>query len=227
MQNAMPAETSRPARPAREPERRCVASGEVRPKEALLRFVVGPDGVLVPDLAERLPGRGLWVSAEAGALRKALAKNLFAKAARQRVTLPEGLEERVVALLRQRVLELLSLARRAGELVAGHAKVRARLEAGAAALLIQAEDGAGDSGGRLARLARGVRPRIEIDGGLPDAGQGAALGREQAVHIAVDPGGLAERLNRELARFMALSRGTQAVAGSPAAKAKDKTTESA
>lgn len=227
MQTAMPAETSKPARPARAPERRCIASGEVRPKQALLRFVVGPDGALVPDLAERLPGRGLWVSADAATLRKAVAKNLFAKAARQRVTLPEDLETRVAALLRQRVLELLSLARRAGGLVAGHDKVRARLEAGSAALLIQAEDGAEDGCGRLARLAQGVRPGIDIYRVLPAVDLGAALGREQAVHIAVDPGGLAERLNRELARFMALRGETQAVAGSPAAMAKDKTTESA
>ena len=227
MLTAMPAETSKPARPAREPERRCIASGDVRPKEALLRFVVGPDGAVVPDLAERLPGRGLWVSAEAGALKKAATKNLFAKAARRKVSVPEDLEARVESLLRQRVLELLSLARRAGELVAGHDKVRARLEAGSARLLIQAEDGAEDSCDRLARLARGVRPGIDIYRVLPAVELGAALGREQAVHIAVDPGGLAERLNRELARFMALRGNTQAVAGAPAAMAKDKTTESA
>jgi predicted RNA-binding protein YlxR (DUF448 family) len=227
MQTAMPAETSKPARPAQEPERRCIASGEVRPKEALLRFVVGPDGGVVPDLAERLPGRGLWVSADAAALNKAVAKNLFAKAARRKVDLPEDLESRVEALLRQRVLELLSLARRAGELVAGHDKVRARLEAGGAALLIQAEDGAAESCDRLARLARGVRPGIDIYRVLPAVELGAALGREQAVHVAVDPGGLAERLNRELARFMALRGERPAAVETGAAKAEDKTTESA
>lgn len=226
MLNAMPAETRKPARPAREPERRCIASGEVRPKESLLRFVVGPDGVLVPDLAERLPGRGLWLTADRELLRKAAAKNLFAKAARQRVTLPEDLEARVTELLRQRVLELLSLARRAGALAAGHDKVRLRLEAGAAALLLQAEDGAEESCRRLARLAEGVRPGINIYRVLPAVELGAALGREQAVHVAVDPGGLAERLNRELARFMALRGCEETGAGSPAATPEDRTTES-
>ncbi|MEX0921506.1 MAG: RNA-binding protein [Rhodovibrionaceae bacterium] len=213
----MPADTVKPARPAAAPERRCIASGEVAPKQGLLRFVVGPDGVLVPDLAERLPGRGLWLTADPALLRKAIAKNLFSKAARQHVVLPEDLEPRLAVLLRQRVLELLSLARRAGDLVAGHDKVRQRLETGAAALLLQAEDGAEDSCGRLARLAEGVRPGIDIYRILPAAELGAAIGREQAVHVAVDPGGLAERLNRELARYMALRDG---------GTVRDKTTES-
>ncbi len=227
MLTAMSTETGRPARPAKTPDRRCIASGEVRPKQALLRFVVGPDGVLVPDLAERLPGRGLWVTAERALLRKALAKNLFSKAARQRVVLPEDLEQRLCGLLRQRVLELLSLANRAGELVAGHDKVRQRLEAGTAALLLQAEDGSEDSCGRLARLAEGVRPGINIYRVLPATDLGAALGREQAVHVAIEPGGLAQRLNRELARFMALSSDRGAGRNPMASTPEDKTTESA
>lgn len=226
MQTAMPAETAKPARPAAAPERRCIASGAAAPKQGLLRFVVGPDGVLVPDLAERLPGRGLWLTADPALLKKAIAKNLFAKAARQRVVLPEDLEARLTSLLRQRVLELLSLARRAGGLAAGHDKVRQKLEAGAAALLIQAEDGAEESCGRLARLAQGVRPGIDIYRVLPAAVLGAALGREQAVHIAVDPGGLAERLNRELARYMAL-RGGDSGAQQAAGTQQNTTTESA
>lgn len=225
MLNAMPADTFKPARPAAAPERRCIASGEVRPKQGLLRFAVGPDGVLVPDLAERLPGRGLWLTADPALLKKAIAKNLFAKAARQRVVLPEDLEARIGVLLRQRVLELLSLARRAGDLVAGHDKVRQRLESGAAALLLQAEDGAEDSCGRLARLAEGVRPGIDIYRVLPAVELGAAIGREQAVHVAVDPGGLAERLNRELARYMAL-RGETPGRDAASGQTEDKMTES-
>lgn len=227
MLDAMSADTTTRPRPAQEPERRCIASGEVRPKEGLLRFVVGPDGEVVPDLAERLPGRGLWVGAEAGLLRKAVAKNLFSKAARRKVAVPEDLEARVQALLRQRVLELLSLARRAGELVSGHDQVRQRLEKGTAALLIQAEDGAEDGCRRLARLAEGVRPGIDIYRVLPASELGAALGREQAVHVAVDPGGLAERLNRELSRFMALRGSGEQGEARRSATPKNETTESA
>ena len=227
MLQAMPADTTKRPRPAQEPERRCIASGQVRPKEGLLRFVIGPDGDAVPDLAERLPGRGLWVSADAAALRKAVAKNLFSKAARRKVAVPEDLEARVEGLLRQRVLELLSLARRAGELVSGHDQVRPRLEKGAAAILIQAEDGSEESCRRLARLAEGVRPGIDIYRVLPAVELGAALGREQAVHIAVDPGGLAERLNRELSRFMALRGSGDAGEARRAATPKNETTESA
>ena len=66
-----------------EPERRCIATGEVQPKRGLIRFVVGPEGEIFPDLAEKLPGRGIWVAADRAALRKAAGKGLFARAAKE------------------------------------------------------------------------------------------------------------------------------------------------
>ena len=80
-----------PAVPPDGPLRRCLATRAVRPKSALLRFVVGPDGTLVPDLAGRLPGRGLWITPERDIVASAAAKNLFAKAARERVVVPSDL----------------------------------------------------------------------------------------------------------------------------------------
>ena len=81
------------------PERRCIVTGEVKPAAELIRFVVGPDGVIVPDLLGKLPGRGIWVTANRAALDKAVAKNLFARAARQPVTVPEGLVDHIEAAL--------------------------------------------------------------------------------------------------------------------------------
>ena len=97
------------------PLRKCIATGALRPKDEMLRFVVGPDGSLVPDLDGCLPGRGLWLSAERDMVNTACAKGLFARAARRKVGLPENLADRLDSLMVRRCLDLIGLARRAGE----------------------------------------------------------------------------------------------------------------
>jgi hypothetical protein len=172
------------------PLRRCLATRAVRPKAVLLRFVVGPDGTLVPDLAGRLPGRGLWITPERDIMALAAAKNLFAKAARERVVVPSDLVDRVVLLLLRDLLDRLGLARRAGQAVAGFEKVRALLVEGAAGLLFAACDGAADGRRKLRLLAADV-PLVEC---LSSAELAAALGRDTVVHAAVRQGSFAERL---------------------------------
>jgi hypothetical protein len=172
------------------PLRRCLATRAVRPKAALLRFVVGPDGTLVPDLAGRLPGRGLWITPERDIMALAAAKNLFAKAARERVVVPSDLVDRVVLLLLRDLLDRLGLARRAGQAVAGFEKVRALLVEGGAGLLFAAADGAAD-GRRKLRLLSADVPLVEC---LSSAELAAALGRDTVVHAAVRQGSFAERL---------------------------------
>ena len=66
------------------PDRKCIATGDVQPKFGLIRFVTGPDGQIVPDVLEKLPGRGIYVSADRDALEQVSKKGLFAKAARQK-----------------------------------------------------------------------------------------------------------------------------------------------
>ncbi len=90
-----------------EQERRCIVSGETAPKHGLLRFVVGPENVIVPDLGERLPGRGIWVSADRDALQKAGDKKLFTRAAKMQVTVPEDLVKRVEMLLVKRCMDVI------------------------------------------------------------------------------------------------------------------------
>ena len=177
-----------------ESHRRCIASGLSRPRDELLRFVVAPDRSIVLDLAGKLPGRGLWCSPQRDMLEKARARNLFAKAARAAVRVEDDLVSRVEGLLRSRSLELLGLARRAGQAVAGFEKVRSRLSGGQVALLIQARDAAEDGRARLAALGRGVSVELrQIE--LFDAAElGGVFGRSAAVHVAVAPGGLAERI---------------------------------
>ncbi len=186
------------------PRRRCIASGEVRAKHELLRFVVDPDGGLVPDPAGRLPGRGLWLSPRRDMLEKACARNLFAKAARASIRLPDDLLGRTEGALRRRFLELLGLANRAGQTVAGFQKVRDRLAAGEAALLVHAVDAAENGRRKVVGLARARQPDLSIVTLFTAAELGRAVGRDNVVHLLVLPGGLAERLEAEAHRLAGL-----------------------
>src|SRR3954465_8641548 len=98
----------------------------------LIRFVAGPDGVAVPDLARKLPGRGLWVAADRVSVETAARKGLFSRAAKMKVAAPADLADRVDALLRRRLLDGLGLAKRAGALTFGYEKVRAAVQGGKA-----------------------------------------------------------------------------------------------
>lgn len=182
------------------PLRRCLVTREVRPKAELLRFVVGPEDRLMPDPAERLPGRGLWLTPRRDIVAAAAAKGLFAKAAGRRVVLPSDLAGEVERLLRGRCLALLGLARRAGQLRTGFEKVREDLKAGRAGLLLGARDGAPDGRQKLLALAGGRREVALFDG----AELSAALGREKVVHAVVAQGGMVERLRRELDRLQGM-----------------------
>jgi hypothetical protein len=186
------------------PRRRCIASGEVRAKHELLRFVVDPDGSLVPDPAGRLPGRGLWLSPRRDMLEKACARNLFAKAAKASVRVPDDLLGQTEGALRRRFLELLGLANRAGQAVAGFQKVRDRLAAGEAALLVHAVDAAEDGRRKIVGLARARHPDLPIVTLFTAAELGRAVGRDNVVHLLVLSGGLAERLEVEARRMQSL-----------------------
>ena len=107
--------------------RRCLVTGDRLPKKALLRFVVAPDGDVVADVDGRLPGRGLWLRPRRDMVKTAADGNLFAKASGRRATPAADLAERVEQRLTRRCLDLIGLARRAGQAAAGFEKARAWL----------------------------------------------------------------------------------------------------
>ena len=179
------------------PLRRCLATGASLPVERMVRFVVGPAAELVPDIEARLPGRGMWLSAHRDVLNKALVRNAFAKAARRAVAVPADLADRIEALLARRCIEILGLARRAGQVVAGYDQVRAALAHGQRGLLVEAADGAADGRGKLVALAPGL-PVVDV---LTGEELGAAFGRERFVHVLVQAGALAERLRTQADRL--------------------------
>jgi len=176
------------------PERRCVVSGQVRPRGEMLRFVVGPDGAIHPDPAAQLPGRGIWLSPRRDVVNTAVTKRLFARAARRAVVVPDDLADRVEALLARRCLDALGLARRAGQAVAGFEKVCAEVRAGRAALLFAARDAGHDGCDKVRALAGRGGKGVPLVGLFDGAELGGVFGRDLAVHVSVAPGGLAGRL---------------------------------
>ncbi len=155
-----------------------------------MRFGLGPESQVVPDILGRLPGRGMYVSADRKAIEKAAAKGLFARAARQPVKVPEGLADLVEAQLARRVIDLISLARKAGEAVAGYEKVKDWLSKDEAKVLIQASDGS-ERGKSKLHPPEGKRSFI---GCLTARELGLAFGREHAIHGALAAGGLTTRV---------------------------------
>ncbi len=189
---------------AAEPLRRCLASGRQRPAEQMLRFVIGPDEAVVPDFARRLPGRGLWLSAEAAIVRRAVDKNLFAKAARRQVKVAPDLAQQVADTARERFLAQLGIAKRAGALVSGYEAVLSAVRHRQAKLLIEAADGA-ETGRQRLRAAAG--DAIGTVDSFSAQEMGRALGRDIAVHLAVTEQRWADSLTQRAALALALDQG--------------------
>ncbi len=178
-------------------ERRCLVTGRSLARKKMLRFVVDPDGRIVADVAARLPGRGLWLSAERDVLKTACAKGLFGRAARARVEVPTDLVARVRALLERRCLDTLGLARRAGLVTTGFEKVSGMARAGKATAIVAACDASADGRDKVRRLARDVPCVALFDGGQLSR----ALGRHNVVHAALAVGKLSDRFLDEAARL--------------------------
>jgi predicted RNA-binding protein YlxR (DUF448 family)/ribosomal protein L30E len=176
-------------------ERRDIVSGEVMAEARLIRFAVSPDGVVVPDVAAKLPGRGLWVAATKAALTTAVEKKLFAKAAKANVAAASDLPARTEAALVARMVGDLGLARRSGVLVMGFDNVLRALESPKPPkVLVEAFDGSRDGKRKLYAAAHRLELECVVIETLTSAELGLALGRENVIHAAVQPGGLAERL---------------------------------
>ena len=188
-----------------EAERRCLATGEVQPKAGLIRFVLGPDGIVVPDLAEKLPGRGFWLTSDRAIIDRAIAKGLFSRGAKAPAKPPDNLAELLEAGLAKRVIELVSLGRKSGRAVAGFEKVKDWLAAGQVKVLLQASDGSERGKGKL-WTPEGAR----WFGCLTASELGLAFGRDHVIHSALSRGGLADKIIRDAGRLNGL-RGQSAI----------------
>ena len=182
-------------------ERRDIVSGQVMDEAALVRFVAGPGGLVVPDLARKLPGRGLWVAADRASVETAVKQGAFSRAAKAKLAASADLADQVETLLRRRLLDGLGLAKRAGELISGFEKVASTLNAGKAAWLIEASDGAADGRRKILNVAR-KSPKPPQLCGLFDAEElGLALGAENVIHTAFLAGRGADRWTNDVRRL--------------------------
>ena len=184
----------------------------------MIRFVLSPDRVVVPDLGARLPGRGMWLSARADVLSTACTKGAFARASRGAVTVPSALLFDLVTLLEGRIADHIGLARRAGQAVCGFQKAREWLggqaPGGRVALVIQALDGSRDE---RARFLRSGGPVVPVIAPLSAARLGLVFGRDHVVHVAVASGRLADGLLADARRWGGLTGLDQGLDGLRAA----------
>jgi uncharacterized protein len=201
-------------------QRKCLVSGQVYPAYELIRFVCGPDGTIVPDVAAKLPGRGCWVLAKREVLEEAIKKKIFLRFGYQvkknnkkkdieeldqqsgeekikSILVRDDLVDQIEELLHKRCLDYLGLANRAGNILSGFEKVRAALKTGKTNVLLTACDGA--TNGR-SKMCQGLDNLRVIDMFARDD-LSQAIGAPNAVHLALLPGGIRSSLLREISRY--------------------------
>lgn len=182
---------------AEESCRKCIVTGRILPKEKMIRFAVSPDNQMTPDIGNRLPGRGFWLSSERNVLENASIATFFAKAVRKKVSVPDNLAETLEKLLVNRCINLLGLACKAGLVVSGFEKVKDAIKENRAETLFTASDGAENGRKKLKSLASDKKV-IET---LSVHELTLGLKRDNIVHIAIAKGRLAETLVMESARL--------------------------
>lgn len=170
-------------------ERLCAVERAVKPVDDLIRFVIGPDGDVVPDVKRNLPGRGLWLTATRGAVDAAQRRKLFAKGFRREVRTPEDLGAVTDRILERAALDSLSIAGKAGSVVTGFSKVEAAVNKEGPAALLHASDGSEDGLRKMKALLRrnedGENPEIPVIRAFSGTQLDLALGRSNVIHAAL------------------------------------------
>ncbi len=187
-------------------ERRCLASGDVRDIARMIRFVLDPEKTVTPDIAGKLPGRGVWVSAHQDALEKTLKTKAFARGFKSSLHVPDTLRDDVERLLKRRVIGLLAMAMKAGHLSIGFDQVKAAAQAGPLAFRIEAADGSEDGRGKIRVLTKAIGHELGIKmapviGCFNSDELAKAFGREHVVHGCIRPGGFAKSLRYDVERL--------------------------
>lgn len=204
-----------------EPERTCAVSRATRTPDELIRFVRGPDGQVVPDLANRLPGRGVWVSCDRAIVEAAAKKNVFARSLKAPVTVPDGLAGLVEKLLLQRLASTLSLANKAGLVKTGFTKVEIALEKGEVFALLHASDAADGGQSKLNNKFKAIHAEIggkhpaHIVTVLGSEELSLAMGRAHVVHAALAKGGAAHNFIKDAGRLQRYRSNSSGEAAQP------------
>lgn len=196
--------------------RMCALTRQEKPVEDLIRFVLGPDGSIVPDTEARAEGRGVWITLSHASVAEAVKKKVFARSLKEQVVVPEDLADLTRLRLEQRLTAALGMARKAGQFTTGATKVRSAIEANQILALLTATDGAEDGRNKMLGALRALNyarkdgdvagpqvPHFEL---LSSTQLGLALGLENVIHAALMTGAAAQSAvdkARRLARYIA------------------------
>lgn len=195
-------------------ERQCAVTRETRPVDEMIRFVLAPDGGVVPDLKRVLPGRGVWLTANRETVDLAVRKKVFGRAFKADVRVEPGLADMIDGLMEKAALGSLGMIRKAGLMVVGFAKVEAALKRGEAGVLIHASDASDDGIRRIAAISTAKFGRASgppVIRSFSSTQLSLALGRANVIHAALLAGRASESFMarvRVLAGFRADSAAT-------------------
>jgi predicted RNA-binding protein YlxR (DUF448 family)/ribosomal protein L30E len=193
------------------------------PKQDLIRFVLAPTGEIVPDLKERLPGRGVWVTADHSVVAEAAKRNVFARTLKAQAKVPPGLADQVDRLLTDAALGALTLANKAGEVVFGTAKVEEAIAKAKVAALIHASDAAEDGCRKLDEFRATARGETSAPIRLFSADElGLASGKTNVIHAALIQGGAAAKFLASASRAERYRKGSAAAFAQPSGSDTDK-----
>ena len=190
-------------------ERLCALTREVRPIDALIRFVAAPDGTIVPDLKRRLPGRGVWITATRTAINEAVKRNAFARSLKREAKAASDLGNQIERQLENAALDALGIAHKAGRLAIGFGRTETALSAvPPVAAILSASDGSPEGARKIAAAAARRQtgenaPEIPVIAAFTSAQLDLALGRSNVVHAALLAGPAS---NGFLARCQSLER---------------------
>ncbi|MEO9969134.1 MAG: RNA-binding protein [Hyphomonadaceae bacterium] len=170
------------------PLRQCAASRERLPQAKMVRFARAPDGSVAPDIAQRLPGRGLWIEATRERVDQAIKTGAFSRGFKQQSVPDPALADLVENLLVNRLQSTLGLAKKAGKVILGFDQVRSSLRKQRPGTLLAASDSADDGRNKVYFLAKAIYSQVSISGGLTSSELGMAFGRDHVIHGLIEGG---------------------------------------
>ncbi len=177
-------------------ERRCIVKRQSTDRDNLLRFVLGPGGdnnensIVVPDLKEKLPGRGVWVTCSRSSVEEAINKKLFSRAFKAKCTVPDDLPDMIDSLLEKKCLNALSFAKKAGHVITGFDKVNSAMSKNTLDLLIEAIDGAEGGQIKLEKKFKAIFTEGKVIKLFTSGQMDMAFGSTNVIHAAITHGNM-------------------------------------
>jgi len=196
-------------------ERKCIVKRQAVDRDELLRFVLGPSidasgsindpsqgSIVTPDLKEKLPGRGVWITGNRACMEEAVKKKLFSRAFKEPCKVADDLPETVEALLEKRCLNMLSLAKKAGQVVTGFDKVYSAMSKTTLEMLIEAADGAPGGQKKLEKKFLAIFPDGQIVNLFTSEQMDMAFGSTNVIHAAITHGNMTQNVQAAVEKLV-------------------------